>query len=147
MSGIHLAMGRAFERGRGLPSRPLNPPIISIRFVPGRATDGRSGFYVQDTFTAASGPILFDLALLGAPAGGTAATGLTATDSVLNLGPLNVLVSPELAGVLGNNALTGADVGDARLDGMSIIPEPASALLGLVGLAWALPRRHRTPGH
>ena len=130
----------------GNPALGLTVGKFSIRFDAARATDGRSGFYVQDTFTDVAGPILFDLALLGAPSGGTAATGLTATDTQFVLGPVNVLVSPELAGVLGNNALSGADVGDARIDGISMVPEPGVAMLGLVGMGWMLQRRRRGSG-
>jgi hypothetical protein len=131
----------------GNPATALTVGEFSIRFDAVRATSGRSGFYVQDTFTDPSGPILFDLALLGAPAGGTAATGLTATNTELVLGPVNVLVSPELAGLLGNNSLTGADVGDARIDGLSIVPEPSATLLGLAGMGWLLQRRRRASAH
>jgi MYXO-CTERM domain-containing protein len=130
----------------GNPALALTVGKFSIRFDAARATGGRSGFYVQDTFTDVAGPILFDLALLGAPAGGTDATGLVATDTQFVLGPVNVLVSPELAGVLGNNALIGADVGDARIDGMSMVPEPTGAMLGLVGLGWLVQRRRRCAG-
>ncbi|MFN0128074.1 MAG: PEP-CTERM sorting domain-containing protein [Verrucomicrobiales bacterium] len=86
---------------------------------------------------------IFDVALLGGRSGGIAATGLIATDTQLTIGPLNVLVSPELAGVLGNNALTGADVGDARIDGISMVPEPTGTLLSLLGLGGLLHRRRR----
>lgn len=127
----------------GNPATALTVGQFSIRFDAARATSGRSGFYVQDTFTDPAGPILFDLALLGAPSGGTAATGLVATDTQFTLGPVNVLVSPELAGVLGNNGLNGADVGDARIDGISMVPEPAGALLSLLGLVGLLQRRRR----
>jgi hypothetical protein len=130
----------------GNPAQALTVGEFSIRFDAVRATNGRSGFYVQDTFTDPAGPILFDLALLGAPTGGTAATGLTATDTAFALGPVNVLVSPELAGVLGNNALIGADVGDARIDGMSMVPEPTGALLSLLGMSLLLQRRRRDSG-
>ena len=45
-------------------------------------------------------------------------------------------MSPELAGVLQNTALTGVDVGDALVQGRSVA-EPATVLLLLVGTALA----------
>jgi len=120
---------------------PITIGQFTIGFDGARATDGRSGFFVLDNLDVKA--ILFDVALLGAASGGTSATGLTATNEVFNLGPVNLLISPELAGVLGNSALAGADLGDVRIDGLSVVPEPATLGLGAAALGLLLQRRRR----
>lgn len=100
---------------------------------------GASGFFVASN-TASLGPagidaILFDV---GGPIPTTSTSSLTITGSEPT-GGAALLVSPELAGVLGNAALTGATVGSARVDA---IPEPSTSLLGLLALPVLLRRRH-----
>jgi hypothetical protein len=95
---------------------------FTIAFDGARAVDGNSGFFVESTTGVAA--ILFD-------------TQVTALDEASNSAfdlTVDLVVSPEFATFLGNSALTGADVGDARIVGTSI-PEPTSILsLGLAGL-------------
>jgi len=106
---------------------------FSIGFNPARAIGSASGFFVRDTIT--TGAVLFDLA---APR--------TAAFNEQNLG-VNVvgdlLVSPELAGVLGNSSLTGARVGAASINGQAV-PEPTTiaGVLAATGF-WAARRRAR----
>jgi hypothetical protein len=83
---------------------------FDIGFDPARAVNGATGFFVRNTVGALAGAVLFDVA---APA------NVNASVNNLNVGRANLLVSPELAGVLGNAALTGAVVGAARIDGLS----------------------------
>ncbi|MEM1289887.1 MAG: alkaline phosphatase [Cyanobacteria bacterium P01_H01_bin.162] len=78
---------------------------FSIGFDPARVSDDASGFFVADTITF-NAP-LFDVGNPGV---------LSAEGDTLLLDAADLLVSPELAGVLGNDALIGADVGDARID-------------------------------
>ena len=78
---------------------------FSIGFDPARVSDDASGFFVADTITF-NAP-LFDVGNPGV---------LSAEGDTLLLDEADLLVSPELAGVLGNEALIGADVGDARID-------------------------------
>jgi hypothetical protein len=84
-----------------------------IGYDPTRATNGRSGFYVEDT--ASSLGILFDI---GAP------STVTATDNGLTIGNAPLLVSPEFAQTLltlslASSNLTGAQVGSAQVSGFS----------------------------
>ena len=86
---------------------------FSIGYNAARASERRSGFFVADTLDDALGlGILFDL---GIPATAEV-SGIDGDD--LNLGDADLLLSPELAGALGNADLAGADVGDARVDAM-----------------------------
>jgi len=92
-----------------------------------------SGFFVQDTFSL--GAILFDIENPSA---------LDATAEELDI-TANLLVSPEFAGFLidqglASSDLSGADVGDALVEGVT--PTPATfALLGLGGLVATRRRR------
>ncbi|MEO1498104.1 MAG: PEP-CTERM sorting domain-containing protein [Planctomycetota bacterium] len=103
---------------------------FTIGFDASRATDGRSGFFVESTTGLEA--IVFD----------TAVTGLaSASEFKLDLS-VDLLVSPEFAGVLGDNSLIGADVGDARI--LAAVPEPtsiAAALVAALGVAGARRRR------
>lgn len=95
---------------------------FSIGFDANRVTGDNSGFFVESTTGIAA--ILFDVGLI---------TDLTPGPTNLNIDG-SLLVSPEFAGFLGNSGLTGADVGDARIEATSI-PEPSSLFVfSLVGL-------------
>ncbi|MGP1374892.1 MAG: PEP-CTERM sorting domain-containing protein [Almyronema sp.] len=109
---------------------------FSIGFNADRAdgTTGASGFFVQDTATL--GAILFDL---------TNVVPTLADPAVAINGDL--LVSPEFAAFLGNDALTGAAVGSAQTNATvaapTDVPEPVSliSLLTLGGVLVAHRRR------
>lgn len=105
---------------------------FSIAFDATRAVGDNSGFFVASTTGIAA--ILFDIGFV---------TELTPTNSALTL-EASLLVSPEFASFLGDVGLTGADVGDARVDGIaSAIPEP-TVLMTLPLLALTLIRRKRS---
>ena len=108
-----------------------------------RAGDGRSGFFVADnvSFPATA---LFDIQDTLVPS--------AMTDSLVITGPgtnggVPLLVSAELAGVLGDSGLAGAPVGEARVDAMSAVPEASPGLFltaaTLFGLASYRRRRQR----
>jgi hypothetical protein len=87
---------------------------FEIGFDPNRATGDNSGFFVRDTVGGLG--ILFDVA---------SPQGLSASDSAFTVATADLVVSPELAQVLltqdlASTDLTGADVGDARIDGESL---------------------------
>ena len=103
---------------------------FSIGFDPGRVAGANSGFFVESTTGLEA--ILFDV---------ETPTTLNAGPGVLEIGA-NLLVSSEFATVLGNSALSGADVGDAFVAGASAVPEPSSlAVIPLLGLGFLLRRR------
>ncbi len=92
---------------------------------------GASGFFVESTtgaITDGLDAVLFDIS---GPSPATSLSELTITGADLGTGGAVLLVSPELAGLLGNAALTGAPIGSARVDALAI-PEPSSAMLGLL---------------
>lgn len=104
---------------------------FTIGFDVARAVGPASGFYVESTTGVAA--ILFDTAVV---------TLDSASESTLDL-TVDLLVSPELATFLGNSALTGADVGDARI--LAAVPEPTSlSLLGILSGVACLTRRVRS---
>ena len=120
-----------------------------IGYDDNRVSAANSGFFVEST--TGLGAILFDIGVLNPV---PTSTSLTVTGSGSGLdavtGGANLYVSPELAGVLNDDNfagagtdLTGADVGSARIDGIAVVPEPSSALLGLAGLAGLALRRRR----
>ncbi len=84
---------------------PLDVGNFSIGFDPSRVTETASGFFVADTVSV-NAP-LFDISNPDV---------LEVEDGVLEISGADLLVSPELAAVLGDESLTGADVGDARID-------------------------------
>lgn len=93
-----------------------------------RATGMNSGFFVESTIGVAA--ILFDVQV----------TGLNeASESLLDF-EADLVVSPEFAGFLGDTGLTGADVGDARVQA---VPEPTALVAALAGLAAVAGRRRR----
>lgn len=101
---------------------------FTIGFDAARVGGPRSGFFVEST--SGIGAILFDVEV---------PTFVQADASGLII-EADLLVSSEFAAFLGDNALTGADVGDARV--AAVVPAPASAgVLGLAGLAAARRRR------
>jgi hypothetical protein len=105
---------------------------FSIGFDPGRASAIASGFFVKDTIT--TGAILFDVA---------APSSLSFDDKTLKLDLVaDLLVSPELAGVLENPALIGAEIGAASINGAAV-PEPTTIIGALAagGLITAARRR------
>jgi hypothetical protein len=95
---------------------------FTIGFDAGRVGAATSGFFVADNVTFAGVP-LFDIGIPSA---------LTATTDMLMVAA-NLLVSSELAGVLGNLGLIGVDVGDARVEAVAV-PEPGTLSLMLAGL-------------
>ena len=106
---------------------------FTIGFDAGRVGGDRSGFFVESTTGISA--ILFDVA---------APSDLSATTDGLLI-EADLLVSNEFATFLSDaglaaSDLTGADVGDALVEG--VVPAPATAaLLGFAGLAAANRRR------
>uniref|UniRef100_A0A832H175 PEP-CTERM sorting domain-containing protein n=1 Tax=Oscillatoriales cyanobacterium SpSt-402 TaxID=2282168 RepID=A0A832H175_9CYAN len=103
---------------------------FSIGFDPVRAVGAASGFFVRDTIT--TGAILFDVA---------APSSLSFSDQTLKLDLVaDLLVSSELAGVLGNPGLAGAEVGAASINGTAV-PEPTTMLGALAAGGFLAARR------
>ncbi|MEM6692969.1 MAG: PEP-CTERM sorting domain-containing protein, partial [Planctomycetota bacterium] len=108
---------------------------FTIGFDNDRVSATNSGFFVEST--TGIGAILFDVA---ANPSVTAEVSSLAIDS-------DLLVSNEFATFLTDNSLatqdlTGADVGDASIRGISAVPEPSSALLiSLLGLGFVRRRK------
>lgn len=108
---------------------------FTIGFDVARASGLRSGFFVEST--AGIPAILFDV---GVPSSLTAGTTNLDIDA-------DLLVSNEFATFLTANNLaasdlTGADVGDASIRGVSAVPEPSSlVLLSMLGMFGARRRR------
>lgn len=106
---------------------------FTIGFDALRADDTRSGFFVESTTGIAA--ILFDV---GVPS-------FVSADGDGLIIEADLLVSNEFAGFLTDNGLasadlTGADVGDARVNG--VVPAPgALAVLGLGGMLASRRRR------
>ncbi|MBS0656797.1 MAG: PEP-CTERM sorting domain-containing protein [Verrucomicrobia bacterium] len=116
---------------------------FSIGFDPARisaGTDGRSGFFVRDTFSNLG--ILFDLS-------NPSIVNFNTGSGALTLGGTNLLVSAEFSSFLVNNGLAlgsiaGANVGFAQTNA-NAVPEPGTLALAAFGaagaLAWARRRR------
>jgi len=120
--------GAIEHRGRVQFNDSIEVGDFTIRAAAGRPTD-TSGFVVESTFGLEA--ILFDIAN----------PIIEAFDNSLVIAA-NILVSPELAAALGNEAAAGADAGMALVAANStVVPVPAavwlfgSGLLGLVGIA------------
>ena len=116
---------------------------FTIGYDAGRidAGTGASGFFVESTtggVTNGLNAVLFDI---NGPNPVTDLSSLTITGSE-GTGGAGLLVSPELAGLLGNAGLIGATVGSARVDALAI-PEPSSAILGILGALLGVSRRRR----
>ena len=80
---------------------------FSIGFNASRVSNTASGFFVSDTTEDALDlEILFDI---------SASPNVT-TDEGLTISEADLLVAPELADALGSSILTGADIGDTRID-------------------------------
>ena len=80
---------------------------FSIGFDASRVSDTSSGFFVSDTTEDVLNlEILFDIS----------APGNVTTEGGLTISEADLLVAPELANALGSSALTGADIGDTRID-------------------------------
>ena len=102
---------------------------FTIGFDESRVGDSRSGFFVASTVGLAA--TLFDIENPSSLDAGANNLLITA----------NLLVSAELAAILGDTNLTGADVGDAFVNATAI-PEPSSGLL-LTGMIGGLLLRRR----
>lgn len=103
---------------------------FTVGFDANRIGGSRSGFFVASTVGLAA--TLFDIEN---PSFLDAGVNSLTIDA-------NLLVSQELANVLGNAGLTGADVGDARVAAFSV-PEPATAGLLVLGTVLAAANRRR----
>ncbi|QZZ22304.1 PEP-CTERM sorting domain-containing protein [Leptothermofonsia sichuanensis E412] len=114
-SGFAPVSGTIEHSGSVTFNNALTLGNFSIGFDPARAVGDASGFFVRDTITL--GAILFDLA--------TPSSLTFADDNLAVQG--NLLVSPELAGVLGNSGLAGATIGVASVNGEAV-PEPATIM-------------------
>lgn len=101
---------------------------FSIGFDPVRAVGTASGFFVRDTIT--TGAALFDVA----------APSSLSFDGVNLALVADLLVSTELAGVLGNPGLAGAEVGAASINGTAV-PEPTTMLGALAAGGFLAARR------
>lgn len=80
---------------------------FSIGFDAGRVSESASGFFVADTVEGNGLDILFDIGTPGV---------LETTDTELTIAEADLLLAPEFADALGLSDLTGADVGNARVD-------------------------------
>ena len=103
---------------------------FSIGFDANRVAGNNSGFFVESTTGISA--ILFDLGSI---------TELAPTASSLDIEG-SLFVSPEFANFLGDAGLSGADVGDARLEANSV-PEPGTMGVLGAGVAMTCLRRKR----
>ncbi|MEM9503598.1 MAG: hypothetical protein AAGA01_06535 [Cyanobacteria bacterium P01_E01_bin.43] len=89
------------------PDADITVGEFSIGFDASRVTDTASGFFVADTLDGNGLDILFDISVPGV---------VEATAADLTIAETDLLLSAEFASALGLAELTGADVGDARID-------------------------------
>ena len=99
---------------------------FSVGFDANRISETTSGFFVADTLEDPLGvDILFDLSV---------PDRLQVQAETLTIADTDLLLAPELAGVLGLNDAIGTDVGDVRIDAalVEVItdPPPLTELLG-----------------
>ena len=88
------------------PANQITLGDFSIGFDADRITDTASGFFVTDNQDLAGTP-LFDV---------SSSDGLSIEGVNVTLEQADLLLAPELAEVLGIPDVTGADVGDVRID-------------------------------
>ncbi|MEL6929224.1 MAG: esterase-like activity of phytase family protein, partial [Cyanobacteria bacterium J06600_6] len=99
----------------GLGDAEVTVGDFSIGFDAARASDTASGFFVADTTDDDLGlEILFDV---GAPG------SVSSAAESLEIAEADLLVAPEFAEALGAEELTGADIGDTRIDATATEPE------------------------
>ncbi len=112
------------------PDETLEVGNFTIGFDADRVGESRSGFFVASTVGLAA--TLFDIENPSSLDAGVDNLLITA----------NLLVSAELASVLGNASLAGADVGDALVSATAI-PEPSTTLVLSGMIVGLLSRRRR----
>jgi hypothetical protein len=116
--GVFAPVGGTIEHtGSVTFNNALTLGNFSIGFDPSRVSAIASGFFVRDTITL--GAILFDVA---------APSSLSFDEKTLKLDLVaDLLVSKELATVLGDVQLAGAEIGAASINGEAV-PEPATIM-------------------
>ena len=99
---------------------------FSVGFDAARVSETASGFFVADTTEDALGlEVLFDVGATGS---------IDADSDSLTISDRDLLLAPELTAALGAPDLTGADVGDVRIDAAtSPVEEEVINLLGAEG--------------
>ncbi|MEM6352733.1 MAG: serine hydrolase [Cyanobacteria bacterium P01_D01_bin.14] len=81
---------------------------FAIAYDESRISDTNSGFFVADTLDDALGiDVLFDISNPGR---------FLVTEDNLTVADADLLLAPELAGILGLDAAAGTDIGDTRID-------------------------------
>ncbi|MEL7039728.1 MAG: calcium-binding protein, partial [Cyanobacteria bacterium J06592_8] len=81
---------------------------FSIGFDENRVSQTNSGFFVADTLEDGLGiDVLFDISV---------SDRFIVADNELTFADADLLLAPELAGILGLDAAVGTDVGDTRID-------------------------------
>ena len=91
---------------------------FAIAFDENRVSDTTSGFFVADTLEDGLGiDVLFDISI---------PERFFVTETDLTIADADLLLAPELAGVLGLNDFIGADVGDTRIDADIVEAGPPS---------------------
>ena len=110
----------------GLGGTDVTVGDFSVGFDAARVSETASGFFVADTTEDALGlEVLFDV---GAPG------SVDADSDSLTIAESDLLLAPELTEALGAPDLTGADVGDVRIDAdTSPVEEEVINLLGAEG--------------
>ncbi|WP_253274167.1 esterase-like activity of phytase family protein [Myxosarcina sp. GI1] len=117
----------------GLDDTEVTVGDFSIGFDETRVSETASGFFVADTTEDdLELEILFDVGTPGS---------LNADAESLEIAEADLLVAPEFAEALGAAELTGADVGDTRVDASAIEPEitvgETTALIPQAGSSYA----------
>ena len=113
---------------------------FSVGFDAARVSDTASGFFVADTTDDALNlEILFDIAVPGS---------VETEPETLTISQADLLLAPELTEALGASELTGADIGNVRVDAFTspveIEPEPTTAKNVIImvgdGMGWDIAR-------